>query len=123
MPQNDVKTVLVTDEFRLPNTYLFAECKADGQRLSVVYSYDMWHDCKFASDYNYTVTPKDDCLAVTFTAKQFAKGITLTLPDNYKYRYSDNYFDLQAGEQKTVYVYGRANAEQLVVTDFAKVQK
>lgn len=123
VPQNGVKTVLVEDKFDLPDTYLFAECEVDGQKLSVVYSYDMWHSCKFASDYEYTVTQKNDCLAVTFTANKFAKGVTLTLPDNFRYRYSDNYFDLQVGEQKTVYVYGGANANRLVVTDFVREQK
>lgn len=121
--QNDVETVSVTDKSDLPNTYLFAECEADGQKLSVAYSYDMWHSCKFVSDYDYTILKKDDCYAVTFTAKQFAKSVTLSLPDNYKYRYSDNYFDLQAGEQKTVYVYGKINPDNLVVTDLAKIQE
>ena len=43
------------------------------------------------------------------------------MTDNYKFTYSDNYVDLQAGEQTTLYIYG-ANEEDIAsleVTDFA----
>ena len=60
-------------------------------------------------------------IAVTIKAKSFVKGVTLRLPDCYAYTFSDNYFDMQAGEKKTVYIVGKdATAESLVVTDFAK---
>jgi hypothetical protein len=81
----------------------------------------MWHTCNFASKYKYKVKKtKQGSLAVTIKAKEFVKGVTLRLPNNYAYTYSDNYFDMQAGEKKTVYVYGNAEAKDLTVTDFAK---
>ena len=117
---NDVKGVKVVDNFRQANTYLFAETTFDGQKVSAAYSYDMWHDCRFTSDYTVTKTKTDFGATVTIAANAFAKGVTLTLPDNYRYVYSDNYFDLQAGEAKTVYVYGNVDVDKLDVTDFAK---
>ena len=117
---NGVAQVEVVGDIQQDNTYLYAECKACDERLSVVYSYDMWHTCNFASNYTYKVKKTEKGLAVTIKAKSFVKGITLRLPDNYKYTYSDNYFDMQAGEKKTVYVYGEAKADALTVTDFAK---
>lgn len=44
------------------------------------------------------------------------------MKDNYKFTYSDNYVDLQAGEQTTLYIYGATDDDiaTLEVTDFAK---
>lgn len=117
---NGVAQIIVEGEITQENAYLYAACKANGESLSTVYSYDMWHTCRFASKYTYKVKKTENGLAVTIKAKEFAKGITLRLPDNYKYTYSDNYFDMQAGEKKTVYIVGEAKAEDLTVTDFAK---
>ena len=121
VPAYGTAQVEVKREIALENTYLFANCKANGKPLSTVYSYDMWHTCNFASKYKYKVKKtKQGSLAVTIKAKEFVKGVTLRLPNNYAYTYSDNYFDMQAGEKKTVYVYGNAEAKDLTVTDFAK---
>lgn len=114
-------TAEVVEEHSKHDCYLFAEYVIDGNKRSAVFSYDMWHNCKFASDYVYTVKKQDGCYAVTIKANQFAKGVTLRMTDNYKFTYSDNYVDLQAGEQTTLYIYG-ANEEDIAsleVTDFA----
>jgi beta-mannosidase len=120
IPAYGVAQVEVTDEIAKENTYLYAECSVGKETLSTVYSYDMWHTCAFESKYTYKVKKTEKGLMITLKAKEFAKGVTLRLPDNYKYTYSDNYFDMQAGEKKVVYVYGDAKVEDLVVTDFAK---
>ena len=120
VPAYGVAQVEVTEDIAKENTYLYAQCVVNKETLSTVYSYDMWHTCAFNSNYTYKVKKTENGLMVTLKAKEFAKGVTLRLPDNYKYTYSDNYFDMQAGEKKVVYVYGDANVEDLVVTDFAK---
>ncbi|MBQ8446551.1 MAG: hypothetical protein IJX31_02095, partial [Clostridia bacterium] len=115
--ENDVAQIEVCGEIALPNTYLYAKLGD----YTAVYSYDMWHTCKFTSEYTYSVKETEDGLAVTIKANAFVKALTLRLPDNYKYTYSDNYFDMQAGEEKTVYICGDgAKADALEVTDFAK---
>ena len=81
----------------------------------------LWKTCEFVSDYAYKAEKLENGLLVKIKANSFAKGVTLRLPENCKYLYSDNYFDMQAGEEKTVYVYGEEiSAEQLEVTDFVK---
>lgn len=109
--------------YEIPNAYLFAEAFSDGRKITVVYSYDMWHGCDFESDYTVRKEKCDDGLKVTVRANKFAKGVTLILPDNYKYEYTDNFFDLEAGEEKTVFVKGAENEADLTVTDFAKETK
>ncbi|MBQ9713717.1 MAG: hypothetical protein IJV83_00155 [Clostridia bacterium] len=118
---NGVAQTEVCGDIAQENSYLYAECVVGGEKLVNVYSYDMWHTCNFASDYTYVVKETEKGLAVTLKAGAFAKAVTLRLPNNCNYDYSDNYFDMQAGEEKTVYVYGAgAKANELTVTDFAR---
>ena len=112
----------VTEATSGKNRYLFAYAETEKGKLSSVYSADMWHECKFRSDYTYKVKAEKGGLAVTVKANSFVKGLTLILPDNYKYVYSDNYIDIEAGAEKTICIGGAGAelAEKLVVTDFAK---
>ena len=123
VPANGVLEMDVVDPVGQENTYLYAKCYAKGGILSTVYSCDMWRTCNFESKYTYKVKAKGDDLVVTIKAEEFVKGVTLRLPNNYGYTYSDNYFDMEAGEKKKVYIYGAANAEGLTITDFAKETK
>lgn len=112
----------VADKYNAPDSYLFAEYNLDGVKHSTVFSYDMWHTCSFASDYTYKVEKLSDCYAVTIAAKRFAKGVIVRMKDNYRFAYPDNYVDLQAGEQTTLYIYGATDKDiaTIEVTDFAK---
>lgn len=112
----------IVKEFNKENCYLFAEYELAGEKQSTVFSYDMWHTCKFESDYETHIQKSGEKYAVTVKANKFAKGITLRMPDNYRFSYSDNYFDLQTGESKTVYVDGATgdDIKKIVITDFAK---
>ena len=115
-------TVDIVDKYNAPDSYLFAEYDLDGEKQTTVFSYDMWHTCRFTSDYTYKVDKLSDCYAVTVKAKQFAKGVIVRMKDNYRFTYSDNYVDLQAGEQTTLYIYGATDDDvaTIEVTDFAK---
>lgn len=118
--ENGVGSKRLTNKIKEKNAYLFAEGGIDGKRYETVYSADMWRDCDFSGEYSYSVRRDGEILAVTVKANKFAKGVTLRLPDNFRYEYSDNYFDLQAGEEKTVYINGGAAEKDLTVTDFSK---
>ncbi len=117
---NGVYTEPVQEKVGGNGIYLFAEGNLGGERLHTVWSEDMWKDCSFKNEYDYSFENSGDKLAVSFKAKTFVKGVILRMPENEKYSYSDNYFDLEAGEQKTVYISGGASEKELVVTDFAK---
>lgn len=122
VPKNGVFQEEIKEEFRKQNAYLYAKGSLNGRTISTVYSYDMWKDCQFESDYDYQVAKEDENLVVTIKANKFAKGITLRLPENEKYEFSDNYFDLDAGAEKKVVIRGQqeVDATNLIVTDFAK---
>lgn len=119
VPENGVYSREITEDFSQSNTYLYVKGVLNGHEVSNVYSHTMWRDCQFESDYTYHGEETETGLVVTVKANQFAKGVTLKLPENEKYTYSDNYFDLEAGEEKTIYIQGRASVNDLVVTDFA----
>ncbi len=112
----------ITEACSGENCYLFAEYEQSGEKKSTVFSYDMWHSCSFQSDYSYEITEYADSMAVKLKANAFAKGITLRLPENCKYTYSDNYIDLQAGEETTVYISGTkpGDSGKLEITDFGR---
>lgn len=110
----------ITEEFRQNNTYLYVTGTLNDEDISNIYSDSMWMNCQFESDYSYHANEIEDGMIVTVKARKFAKGVILKLPENEKYTYSDNYFDLQAGEEKTVVIHGKASIEDLVVTDFTQ---
>lgn len=116
----DTYKLEVEKEFKKENTFLYA--KTNNGSTSTVYSHSMWQGCKFESDYTYTINSDADKINITFKANKFAKGITVRLPDNYKYSYSDNYIDIPAGEEATITIYEAAKADEdkIIITDFAK---
>ncbi len=115
-------TIDIDKEYNKENCYLFAEYEINGEKQSNVFSYDMWHTCKFESDYESRVEKDGEKYAVTIKANKFAKGVILRMPENHRFTYSDNYIDLRAGEEKTVYISGASDEdiEKLEITDFAK---
>lgn len=121
IPASGVFSHEIVNEFKHENTYLFAQAVLNGQLYRTVYSYDMWKTCRFESDYHYRAEVRQNSMAVTIKAKQFAKGVTLRLPNNEHYFYSDNYFDMEAGEERTIFIFGTegVKASGLTVTDFA----
>ncbi len=125
VPANQMIELVISEESRTPNCYLYVKGMLSEREVSSVYSHQMWKGCELESDYQYSTEDTDDGLLVTIQANQFAKGVTLRLPDNEKYQYSDNYFDMEAGEEKTILIRGtmRGDADALVVTDFAKETK
>ncbi len=118
----DVFKEVITQSIGDEKTYLSVRYTVDGVEKTTVYSPVMWRGSQFKNEYEYTVEKKDDTLLVTVTAKTFVKGVILRLSNNCAYDYSDNYFDLEAGERKTVTIYGTGsvNPDELIVTDFKK---
>ena len=58
---------------------------------------------KFPGGYEYHVEQvSDKCVNVRVDAKGFTKSLFISMPDNYKYTYSDNYLDLEAGQSAVV---------------------
>lgn len=77
----------------------------DGRAEKTLYSPCMWRQGCFAESVAFTVkqTQENACV-VSVCSDRFAKAVRLQMPDNYRFTYSDNYFDLEAGEAKQVTV-------------------
>ena len=102
------------------NAYLYIKGMLGDEEIGTVWSKSMWKGCKFRSDYEYSACRAGDKLEVTIKANAFAKGVILKLKDNRKCEFSDNYFDMEAGDEKTITISGGADEKDLIVTDFAK---
>lgn len=107
------------------NRYLFVTYTADGKTETSVFSLDFWHNCTFASDYSVTKKADGNKATVTIKANKFAKSVFVSLPENYKYDYSDNYIDVEASEEKTIVITSDSpiDIEKITVTDLAKAGK
>lgn len=122
---NGVKK-LETDLHCQNDEYLFAEYVLDGTIKTNVYSPSMWSNCRFASDYDVETEQTDATHAkITIAAKSFVKSAFAHFKDNYKYRYDDNYVDVQAGEKRVINVTSDEpfDVTQVIVDDFAKMTK
>ena len=87
------------------NTYLYVTYTVDGEKVTTLYSWDFWSSAKFKSDYTAKIEQKDaNTIAVTIKANAFAKSVFINMPNNYKCTYTDNYIDLEAGEEKIVVI-------------------
>ena len=113
----------VIDDDRIKSgTYLFAYYDGDAHGENL-YSDDFWRNCKFESDYDYKIEKIDDHTAkITVKANKFAKQVFVSAKDNFRYLYSDNYFDVEAGREKTITVTSKDVIDEnaFTITDFAK---
>ena len=107
------------------DAYLYIRYTVNGETQTSVFSLDFWSKCDFESDYTVAATANGKQAFVTVRAKQFAKSVFISLPDNYKYTYSDNYLDVEAGEERTIVITAdeAIDVAKLTVTDFAKAGK
>ena len=108
------------------DVYLFAEYLKNGEVETNVYSPKLWDNARFTSDYDVVIEKLSDCsVALTIKARAFAKSVFVSLKDNYKYTYSDNYVDVEAGKEKTIIITSNEpiDEKEIVVTDFAKMTK
>ena len=64
-----------------------------------------WRDAAFDSDYTVDVEKVSANEAkITVKANSFAKAVFISFKDNYKYDFSDNYLNVEAGESVTITV-------------------
>ena len=105
------------------DTYLYVTYAYDDKKQTTLYSPDFWSGAKFESDYEVKKEQlSDNKIAVTVKANKFAKSVFANMPDNYKRTYSDNYFDVEAGEEKTIIISSeeKIDVKNVVVTDLGR---
>lgn len=96
--------------------YLFVSY-SDGEKIQkTIYSPQMWREFSFDNDFEYHLERKNEHRAtLTIKAKSFVKSLFIHFPDNYKYLYSDNYLDLEMGDEVQV------DIECVEKTDFSSL--
>ena len=122
---NNAFTAKVENGVETENAYLYVTYTINGETKTNVFSLDFWHSCAFESDYAVEVKANGNNASVTIKANKFAKSVFVSLPENYKYEYSDNYIDVEAGQEKTITITANESIDvtKLIITDFAKASK
>ena len=103
------------------NTYLYTALTFGEETVRNVYSPDFWSSAEFTGSFTAQKELITPCkAAVRIQASGFVKGLFLSFPDNYKYRFSDNYLDLEDGEERVVEITAEApiDLSQLVMADY-----
>ena len=118
-------TLKLNNSDETKDSYLYITYTVNGETKTNVFSLDFWHSCSFESDYAVGVKANGNKAVVTIKANKFAKSVFISLPDNYKYTYSDNYIDVEAGTENSVIITANEpiDVTKLTVTDFAKASK
>lgn len=105
-------------------TYLYAIGSIGGAPVKTLYSVNFWRNVEFASDYEVQKEQlSENRISVHIKAKQFAKSLFLSHPENYHCIYSDNYLDLEAGEEATVTITSDApiDEKKIILCDYARM--
>lgn len=103
-------------------TYLYAAGSIGDAPVKTLYSVNFWRKVSFVSDYEVRTQQRSEKeILVHIKAKQFAKSLFISHLENYRCRYSDNYLDLEAGEEARITVTSDEpiDEKQLVVCDYA----
>ena len=105
VPMNGVYRQSIGKAPEADGAYLYATYEADGEKQKTLYSPKFWKGCKFVSDFKTEIKQLSEKQAqITVFANSFVKSAFISLKDNYKYTYSDNYLDIEAGDKQTVIV-------------------
>ncbi len=93
---------------KLPVTdgvYAYVQYTIGCESKKTLYSPIFWKGYKFLPDFNVQIEQIDEKSAkLTIHANTFVKSAFIHAKDNYKYTYSDNYLDLEAGDSQTVFI-------------------
>ena len=119
--ENSAAALAETDDAQIDkrtDSYLFVRAEADGKEYANTYFPYLYPAPPFASRYTYTEERTENEIALTFRAEEYARHISIDAGDGVLY--SDNYFDLEAGEEKRVVLRGAAENAEIRVTDFVK---
>ncbi len=93
--------------------YLSAEFVCNAESYKEIFLRKPTKEYTFQGDISYTAEETDDGCQVKITAKSFARGVFVDCADNSDVYYSDNFFDMEAGEEKTVVITGKSAKNQI----------
>ncbi|MEN6313037.1 MAG: sugar-binding domain-containing protein [Clostridiaceae bacterium] len=99
----------------IPDSYLFARFRGNGQTAGATFFPDLWKDIDWQEPgLSYEVISETGVdgrfeKAIKISAKLYARMVSINLPGDMYARFSDNFFDLEAGEAKFVTIVTGAN--------------
>ena len=102
-------------------SYLYTAVTVDDRTVHNVYSPDLWQSAAFDGTYRIDASLLTAHHAqIRVKATGFVKGLYISFPDNYRYRYSDNYLDMEDGEEKIVDVIAEQpiDLQQMTARDY-----
>ena len=100
-PSKLYDVVLPASEFG-PDTYLYSYSK-DGKYKKTLYSPSNWSGAEFKNEFEYRLNVIDERHAkLTVKAKTFVKSLFIQFPENCGYVYSDNYLNLEGGDEVVI---------------------
>ena len=94
----------------------------DGKPVTTLFHRLLWSGIKFERDYSIVREQITSTRGkITIKARKFAKSVFIMHTDNYKYFYSDNYIDVEAGKDSSVIITSNEpfNIFDFIVTDLA----
>ena len=100
-----------------PNNYLVVEYLSK----KTIYSPSMYSSKKYKGDFSYKIKTIDDFnIDLIIKANSFVKSLFIHFKDNYLYKFSDNYLDLEKGEEIVIHISSKEkiNTKELVLESF-----
>ncbi len=97
--------VLSEEEYRLPkyNGADYVVARLMRQDVQSVFHFQFGGNC-FVSDLNMTAKKTENGCELTIHANQFARCVFIDCPESQNVHFSDNYFDMEAGQERKILV-------------------
>lgn len=90
------------------NSYIFARFTGEGVKAQTTFFHNLWKDIEWQEPgLEYEIVSKEVIeenfiRTIKITAEKYARMVNINLPDNSPAIFSDNFFDMEAGETKLV---------------------
>ncbi len=102
--------------------YLSAEFVSEKGSAKDVFLKNPSKSYKFQGDISYEIEETTEGYQVKIKANSFAKSVFLDCADNRDVYYSDNFFDMECGEEKIIFIKGKlAKKQDFTVKTYADV--
>lgn len=112
------KLVPIRFDDTIKNAYLYAKMGD----IYDVYFYDFWQDKCFETDIRVSKCVQGKSADVTIQANKFARMVFIDLPEGVQVDMEDNYFDLPAGQTRTIRLTAdrEISVDEITVKTFAE---
>ena len=115
--------IKVKDKIETRDAYMYVTYTVGKETDTTLFSLDFWRSCAFRSNYTVEIIEKKErSVIIKIKADEFVKSVFISFPDNYKFTYSDNYFDIEKGNEKTISITAEDgfSVNDMVVSDFTR---